>query len=84
MKAFLFVVVLLVVGIAGLGFYGGWFLFSSDTDKADHKVNATFTVDEDKIREDKEKVQDIGQQAKEETGDAIDQSKQQDEPRPGE
>jgi hypothetical protein len=83
MKAFLFVVVLLVVGVVGLGFYRGWFLFSSDTDKADHKVNATFTVDEDKIREDKEKVQDLGQQAKEETGDAIDQSEQQDEPHPG-
>ena len=71
-RAFLFVVVVLVVGIAGLGFYRGWFQLSSDTDQADHKVNTTFTVDEDKIREDKEKVQEFGHQAKGKTGTAID------------
>ena len=75
MRAFLIVVVLLVVGIAGLGFYRGWFQLSSDTDHADHKVNTTFTVDEDKIREDKEKVQGLGHQAKEETSEVVDQSK---------
>ena len=75
MKAFLFVVVLLLVGIAGLGFYRGWFHLSSDTDRADHKVNTTFTVDEDKIREDKEKVQEFARPAKEKTGKAIEQSK---------
>ena len=75
MKAFLFVVVLLLVGIAGVGFYRGWFHLSSDTDHAEHKVNTTFTVDEDKIREDKEKVQEFGHPAKEKTGEAIDKSK---------
>jgi len=58
-----------------LGFYRGWFQFSSDRDNADHKVNATFTVDEDKIREDKDKVQEYGHQAKEKAGKAIDQRK---------
>lgn len=75
MRAFLFVVVLLLVGIAGLGFYRGWFQLSSDRDNAEHKVNTTFTVDKDKIREDKEKVQELGHQAKEKTGDAIEQRK---------
>ena len=75
MRAFLIVVVLLVVGIAGLGFYRGWFQISSDRDQADHKVNTTFTVDEDKIREDKEKVQGLGHQAKEETSEVVDQTK---------
>ena len=75
MRGILIFVVLLLVGIAGLGFYRGWFQVSSDRDNADHKVNTTFTVDEDKIREDKEKVQGIGRQAKEKTGDAVDQSK---------
>ena len=75
MRAFLIVVVLLVVGVAGLGFYRGWFQLSSDRDNAEHKVNTTFTVDEDKIREDKEKVQDLGHQAKEKTSEATEQNK---------
>ena len=75
MRAFLIIVVLLVVGIAGLGFYRGWFQLSSDRDSAEHKVNTTFTVDEDKIREDKEKVQGLGHQAKEKTGDVVEQTK---------
>ena len=75
MKALLVVVVLLVVGIAGLGFYRGWFQVSSNTNNADHKVNTTFTVDQDKMQEDKERVQELGQQAKEETGEAIGQNK---------
>lgn len=75
MRAFLIVVALLVIGIAGLGFYRGWFQISSDSDHADHKVNTTFTVDEDKIREDKERVQGLGHQAKEETSEVVDQTK---------
>lgn len=74
MRAILVFVVLLLVGIAGLGFYRGWFQVSSDRDNAENKVNTTFTVDEDKIREDKEKVQELGQQANEKTGDAVDQN----------
>ena len=75
MRAFLVVAVLLLIGITGLGFYRGWFQLSSQTDNAEHKVNTTLTVDEDKIREDKEKVQQLGHQANEATGDAMDQSK---------
>ena len=75
MRGFLIVVVLLLVGIAGLGFYRGWFQISSDRDNTENKVNTTFTVDENKIQEDKEKVQELGHQAKEKTGDAVEQNK---------
>ncbi len=74
MRAILIFVVLLLVGIAGLGFYRGWFQISSARDDAENKVNTTFTVDEEKIREDKEKVQELGQRANETTGDAVEQN----------
>jgi len=66
MKRLLVVVVLLVAGIVGLGFYRGWFRLS--TDNTDPNVNATITVDQHKIQADKEKaeekVQDLGQKGK--------------------
>jgi hypothetical protein len=66
MKTLVVVVVLLVVGIAGFGFYRGWFRLS--TDNADRQPSATFTMDKDKIHADeqiaKDKVQGIGQEAK--------------------
>jgi hypothetical protein len=74
MRTLLVIVILLVVGIAGLGFYRGWFQVSSDRDTTDHTVNTTLTVDEDRIREDKEKLQEFGQQAKEETAEVVDES----------
>ena len=74
MKTLLVVIVLLVAGIAGLGFYRGWFRLS--TDNADQKPSATITVDKDKIRDDeqiaKEKVHNFGQGAKEKTGERAD------------
>jgi hypothetical protein len=57
---------LIVAGIAGLGYYRGWFDFSSDSNN--NKPNITMSVDKDKIREDKDKtveeVQSLGQHAK--------------------
>jgi hypothetical protein len=71
MKKLVVVVVLLLAGFAGLGFYRGWFTLS--TENADHKPSATITVDKDKIQEDeqraKEKVRGFGQGAKEKTGE---------------
>ncbi|HUT08911.1 MAG TPA: hypothetical protein VMY42_00300 [Thermoguttaceae bacterium] len=71
MKTLLVVAVLLLVGIAGLGFYQGWFHLS--TNSTDQKSSTTITVDKEKIQEDeqsvKEKVHDFGQGAKEETGE---------------
>ena len=65
-RTLLFVVFLLLIGIAGLGFYRGWFRLS--TNSADQKPSATFTVDKDKIHEDeqkaKDKLQGFGQAAK--------------------
>ena len=71
MKPLLIVAVLLLVGIAGLGFYQGWFRVS--TDGSDQQPSATFTVDKDKIHADeeaaKEKVHELGRAAKEKTND---------------
>ncbi len=66
MKALIVVVVLLVAGVAGLGFYRGWFSFTSGS--ADDKSNVTLTVDQDKFQGDRkaaaESVQGLGHQAK--------------------
>src|SRR3954452_21783164 len=66
MKALLVVVLLLVAGGAGLGFYRGWFSFESDS--ADANPNVTLTVDKEKFQEDRqaatETVQGLGRQAK--------------------
>ena len=67
MRGFLILIVLIVAGVAGLGFYRGWFHVASDS--AADKANVTLTVDKDKIEQDKnkavDKVQDLGHQAKE-------------------
>jgi predicted negative regulator of RcsB-dependent stress response len=78
MKALVFVLVLLLVGIVGLGFYQGWFTLS--VNNADHQPSATFTMDKDKIHEDeqkaKDKVQGVKQEAKEKIGDRADKVKE--------
>ena len=78
MKTLLVVVVLLLAGIAGLGFYQGWFRLSADG--SDQQPSATFTVDKDKIQADgeaaKDTVQGLGQDVKEETGDLTEKVKQ--------
>ncbi len=62
--------VLLLVGIAGLGFYQGWFQLSSEN--GDRKSSVTFSVDENMIQKDeeraKEKINDLGHKVKEKTG----------------
>jgi len=67
MRGLLFVLILIVGGVAGLGFYLGWFRFASAS--ADGKTNITLTVDQNKIDADKkkaeEKVHDFGHQKKE-------------------
>jgi hypothetical protein len=65
-KGLLAVLVVILLAIAGWGYYQGWFQVS--TSNADHKSNVTLSVDQDKIRADeeklKEKVRDLGQKAK--------------------
>jgi hypothetical protein len=67
MRRFLIVLVLVVAGVVGLGFYQGWFHLS--TGGPDGKANLPVTVDKAKIDEDKEKakekVQELEQKAKE-------------------
>ena len=78
MKALVLMVVLLLVGIGGLGFYRGWFSFS--TTNTDQKPSATFTLDKDKIHADEEKareeVQGLGQKVKDKTGELTGKVKQ--------
>jgi hypothetical protein len=50
------VVVLVLIGIAGLGYYRGWFAFS--TNSKDQTPSATITVDENKFHEDEQKAKD--------------------------
>ena len=65
MKSLLFIVVL-VVALAALGFYRGWFQFSSSSQ--DSRTDITVSVDKDKMEQDKDsavrKVEDLGQKAK--------------------
>ena len=67
MRALFGLVVLLLVGMVGLGFYQGWFHFS--TNSTDQGSSATITLDQSKIRADegraKDKVRSFGQEAKE-------------------
>jgi hypothetical protein len=55
MKRLLIVLLVLVAGVVGLGFYQGWFHLS--TGGTDGKTDVKFTVDRDKIEADKEKAQ---------------------------
>ncbi len=72
MKGLLIVFVLLAAAVVGLGFYLGWFHVS--TGGTDGNSSATVTVDQDKIKADKEaaeeKVKDLGEKAKEKTNGA--------------
>ena len=62
MARMLLALVLIVAVVAGLGFYKGWFHFSSGSDGKNAHV--TVSVDKDQIQEDKDKavdkVQDLG------------------------
>jgi len=67
----MFVVVLLVVGIAGFGYYRGWFAIS--TNSTDKEPSATVTVNKEKFHEDEQRAGDdvhgFGQKAKEKIAD---------------
>jgi len=69
MKSLVFAFVLVVACVLGLGFYMGWFHFSSGNDG--NSANITLSVDKGKIQDDKDKavntVQDTGQDAKDTT-----------------
>jgi hypothetical protein len=70
MRRLFVLLVLVLVGIAGLGFYQGWFRISSD--KEEQKSSVTLSVDQDKIHKDEEKVKeemkDLEHKVKEKSG----------------
>lgn len=57
MRSLVGFIVLLIVGFLAVGFYRGWFLVSSQRETQEQKVNTTFTVDEGKLQDDKQKLQ---------------------------
>jgi hypothetical protein len=65
MRRLFVLVVLLAVGVAAIGFYRGWFNVEWEK-RPDGKGQVTGVVDEEKIREDRnravEKVHDLGHQ----------------------
>jgi lipopolysaccharide biosynthesis regulator YciM len=67
MARMLLVLVLIVAVVAGLGFYMGWFHFSSGSDG--NSAHITVSMDKGQIQKDKDKavdkVQDLGHQEKE-------------------
>jgi len=76
MKRFLIVLVVVVVCVAGLGFYRGWFQVTSDA--ADDQRNVTFTADSTKIKDDEkkvvQKVKDLGHEVKDKAGTSTEKS----------
>ena len=78
MRRLLIVLVLVVAGIAGLGFYQGWWRLS--TGGTDGKTNVPVTVDQEKIEQDKEKakekMKELEQKVKEKTNAATDAGKE--------
>src|SRR5688572_8604915 len=69
MKRLLIVLLLLAILVVGVGFYRGWFGFTSES--ADAKANVTFSVDRDKLEADGNSAlkgaQDLGRQIKDKT-----------------
>ena len=65
-RSIISVLLVLIVGVAAVGFYRGWFTLSSRRPDAEsNKVNINLTVDQDKMKEDAETVK---QKAAELTG----------------
>ena len=56
MSRMLIVLVLIVAVVAGLGFYMGWFHFSSGSDNNDAHI--TVSVDKDQVQKDMDKAAD--------------------------
>jgi len=65
----LLLLIVLLAGLVGLGFYQGWFHF--DSQNSSSKTDITITVDKDKLTADeqkaREKVQDLAHQAQDKT-----------------
>jgi hypothetical protein len=79
MGRYLALLVLLVAGVVGVGFYLGWFHLA--TDRTNQKTNITITVDQGKIQGDKEKakerIQDVGEKVKKRVAAPTDKGKEE-------
>jgi hypothetical protein len=56
MRKVLFVLLLLVVGVVGLGFYREWFHFGTTSDPETGQPGFQLTVDQDKMKSDIQKA----------------------------
>jgi len=75
MRALLVVLVLLLAGVVGVGFYRGWVHLS--TNGTDAKPNVTLELNKDKIESDKETVEGLGHKVKEKAGGRTDTGKEE-------
>ena len=58
MKRFCSLLIVLVIGVAGIGYYRGWFTVSGSREAVSHKVDVNLTVDPDKVKADAQTVKD--------------------------
>ena len=58
MKKLCWLVIVLAMCAIGVGFNRGWFAVSSSRYVEGHKVNVNLTVDEDKMKQDGQKVKE--------------------------
>ena len=58
MRRFRSLLIVLVIGVAGIGFYRGWFTVSESREAVSHKVDVHVTVDPDKVKADAQTVKD--------------------------
>ena len=58
MKRFCSLLIVLVIGVAGIGYYRGWFTVSGSREAVSHKVDVHVTVDPDKVKADAQTVKD--------------------------
>ena len=58
MKRFCSLLIVLAIGVAGIGYYRGWFTVSGSREAVSHKVDVNLTVDPDKVKADAQTVKD--------------------------
>ena len=58
MRRFCSLLIVLAIGVAGIGFYRGWFTVSESREAVSHKVDVHVTVDPDKVKADAQAVKD--------------------------
>ena len=72
MKKLFGTLLLLLICVAGIGFYRGWFSVSTHSNESEsHKIDVNLSVDTDKVKADAETVKE---KAAELTGDAKDEA----------